>query len=81
MARASDIEKLEERELIVDSLQYSALIEENQAELAELAKVAERIKYDNIGAQLVTRRIKAQCWDAMAEKLQIVRGLKATALD
>ena len=39
----------------------------------------ERIKYDNIGAQLVTRRIKAQCWDAMSEKLQIVRGLKATA--
>jgi len=76
VAKASDIERLEESELIVDTAQCNALLGDNEV---ELAKVAERIKDDNIGAQLITRRIKAQCWDAMTEKLQMVRGLKDTS--
>jgi len=71
---ASELEKLDEKELIVDTAEYDALTQQNQE---ETNKVAQEIKYGDIGKQLIMRRIKGQCWDSMKEKLQIVRGIKS----
>ena len=59
--------------MIVDNKQYALLLNENEN---EINKVRKQIKYENIGNQLISRRIKEQCWDSMKEKLQIVKGIK-----
>merc|ERR1712130_129798 len=74
---SSELEKLDANELIVDTEQYEITLNENQK---EMDAVREEIKYENIGRQLIMRRIKEQCWDGMSEKLQNVKGIKAKDL-
>eukprot|EP00485_Elphidium_margaritaceum_P013341 CAMPEP_0202728798 /NCGR_PEP_ID=MMETSP1385-20130828/185808_1 /ASSEMBLY_ACC=CAM_ASM_000861 /TAXON_ID=933848 /ORGANISM="Elphidium margaritaceum" /LENGTH=1771 /DNA_ID=CAMNT_0049395049 /DNA_START=27 /DNA_END=5342 /DNA_ORIENTATION=+ len=69
----SELERLTDAELIVDNAEYKALASANQR---EIDGIREDTRYANIGKQLVSRRIKEQCWDAMKERRQVVNGLK-----
>ena len=69
---ANEFSKLNDNDMIVDNDTFITLDGKTNI---EIKTKKEQIHYDDLGKQLVTRRIKEQCWDSIDAKQQVVAGI------
>merc|ERR1711881_310370 len=70
---ATDLEKLTNDDLIADPAEQSRVLREIEK---DVETVHEDIKFQNLGYQLIRRRIKDLCWETSLAKGAVMKGFK-----